>query len=72
MKDLLLALGKKPSDEKPTMDLEIDSKDMGDESEPGMDDAGYEAAASEVMDAFKSGDSKMLSDALKSFVDMCK
>jgi hypothetical protein len=67
MKDLLLALGKKPSDEKPTMDMSMD-----DESEPGMDDAGYEAAASEVMDAFKSGDSKMLSDALKSFVDMCK
>jgi hypothetical protein len=67
MSSLLLALGKKPGDDKPSVSMDAD-----DDSEPGMDDAGYQAAASDVMDAVKAGDASALSDALQAFVSMCK
>ena len=76
MKDLLLALGAKPGSEpakKPALGLEIEAGPSEElDEEPGMDEAGYHAAASEVMSAFKAGDNALLSEALKSFVEMCK
>lgn len=42
------------------------------DSEPKDDsDMGLESASSDILDAIDSKDSKALSDALKSFVEMC-
>lgn len=68
MKELLLALGAKPGSEPKDEAVDVEApadEDMG-------SDEGYKAAAAEVMDAFKSGDSTVLADALKSFIDLCK
>ena len=46
--------------------------DMAGEPQEASDEIGLEAAADEMMQAFNSGDSKALMEALKSFMQMYK
>ena len=57
--EIILAAKKKPG-----------GKD--DQQEEEGEDMGLDAAASEVMDALKSGDPSAFKDAMRSFVEMCQ
>lgn len=59
----LMGKGKKPG--------AMDDEEEAPESSEGEDSAAREAAAEEVMAAFKAEDTKALAEALKSFIDCC-
>jgi hypothetical protein len=50
---------------------EMSDKPMTEDGAEMSPNLGLESAAEEIMSAVKSGDSKLLVDALKSFVEMC-
>lgn len=68
----LLGAGKGPAKgpgKGPVDDPAVDDTDVDPDAE-GTDDEGFKAAASEVMDAMKTGDPDAFADALKTCISM--